>query len=560
MVDLPRNQPITVKNPGLTAEQAREILRKRHEAIESLVGFAKYVDIPGVPMDEAESTYQVVETEVAAHHELTYQALDDMVQGRLCYDPDTLERVDSAWVGKTCKRVMIMEPPGSAKSTCASVVFPTWVMGKWPQTEIILTGYGDVIAKRHGKRSRQLVKSSSYGAVFDTGLDPAMKAADDWTMTNASSYKAAGILSGITGFRCDGLIWDDLMKGRKEADSETIRNDTWNAYIDDARSRKKPSAWEVGIGTRWHEDDPMGRILPEGYNGENGFMQCRDGNIWFVICIPAQAERADDPLGREIGQYLWDEWFGEDYWQDKKLNARSWASLYQQRPAPDEGLYFKKEWFKRYDALPPDEELNKYISFDPAVTAAEESADADDTAIHVWGVDQYGRVHLIDEWVRQCTMDVWIAQLMALIQIHRPMEVISESGVIRRAAEPFIKRAMVNTGSFAKFEYVTRHADKSAMARSAQAMYSAGMIYHPNNSVGNEMEDELLRFPTAKSDHRVDSVANLCLRLEHIWESNAPKVEPPKSNILNGGEMKVSQFMPARFSKKRKDRWHQKKF
>ena len=474
------------------------MLLQRRRAKERLTDYARFIDIPGVPLPEVDvrddtewsedehgrlgleldqvvdTDFLAVETELADHHVLVLDACQDLVDNQLRYhydldgqvqpgpDPDT-----GAYL--VCRRVMLMFPPGSAKSTYASVVFPTWQMGREAGQEIILTGYGDVICKRHGKRARQICASNSYQAVFGFNVDPATRAADNWETLNNSSYKSAGILSGITGFRCDGLIWDDITKGRKEADSVTIRNDTWNAYIDDARSRKKPGAWEVGIGTRWHEDETMGRILPEGYAGESGYMDCRDGNVWYVMCVPAEAERTDDPLGREIGEMLWKEWFTVEFWADKRVNPRSWASLYQQRPSLEEGLYFKKEWFKTYTDLPSN--CDFYIAFDPAVTAEEEASNADDTAIQVWAVDQQARCYLVDEWVRKCTMDVWISQLMTWIAIYKPIECISESGVIRRASEPYIKKAMRDTKHYAIFEYVSRTADKSAMARSGRPFF-----------------------------------------------------------------------------------------
>jgi hypothetical protein len=286
-----------------------------------------------------------------------------------------------------CRRVMIMQPPGSAKSTYGSVVFPVWEMGRTKGTEMILTGWGDPICRKHGKRARKICESDLYRGIFSTGLDRDTRAAEDWGLENESTYKSSGINSGVAGFRCDGLVWDDLTKNRKEADSETIRNDTYNAYIDDARSRKKPDAWEVGIGTRWHEDEIMGRILPEGYAGESGYILCRDGNVWLVICLPAECERDDDPLGREKGEMIWSEWFGENYWAEKRVNARSWGSLYQQRPAPEEGIMFKKEDFKFYDVLPMGD---NWMCIDPAVS---EEDDADDTAILVFRVDEFARIH-----------------------------------------------------------------------------------------------------------------------------------------------------------------------
>jgi len=445
-----------------------------------------------------------------------------------------------------CRRVMIMMPPGSAKSTYASVVFPAWQMGRC-ETEIILTGWGDPICRRHGKRARTICASDLYRGVMSTWLDPNTRAAEDWALTNKSTYKSSGINSGVAGFRCDGLVWDDLTKNRKEADSRTIRDDTYNAYIDDARSRKKPDAWEVGIGTRWHEEEIMGRILPEGYAGESGYMRCRDGNVWLVICLAAECEREDDPLGRDVGEMIWPEWFGTDYWAEKRVNPRSWGSLYQQRPAPEEGIYFKKEWFKFYDELP---EGDNYIAFDPAVS---EEEDADDTCIAPFRVDEFARIYLIDDWTHRATMDVWIEQLMRMGQQYKPMEMISETGVIRRASEPFIKRAMLNMKAFFRFEWVHRHADKTAMARAAQGMCASGQFYLPNSPLGMRWRDEMLRFPAGKDDHRVDALANLCLRLEEIWAAAPPKVKEEKDGIIDAG-IPIKKLMPPRFPK-RKSRW-----
>jgi phage terminase large subunit-like protein len=453
-----------------------------------------------------------------------------------------------------CRRVMIMEPPGSAKSTYASVVFPTWQMGKRPDQEIILTGWGDPICRRHGKRARTICKSDIYRGIFSTGLDPNTRAAEDWSLVNGSSYKSSGINSGVAGFRCDGLIWDDLTKNRKEADSATIRNDVYNAYVDDARSRKKPEAWEVGIGTRWHEDEVMGRILPEGYAGESGYMLCRDGNVWLVICLAAQCERTDDPLGREVGEYIWTEWFKGDYWAEKKVNPRSWGSLYQQRPAPESGIFFKRDMFNRYETLP---EGDNWFGLDPAVTEEEESANPDTTALQVWRTDEFARLYLVDEWCRAVTMDVWIEVMMEWGKRYKPLMVCSESGVIRRAAEPFIRRAMRKTMTFLSFNWAHRHANKAAMARGAQAMAASGQVFVPYGEIGDRFIDECCSFPAGKSDNRVDAFVNLCLHLEGIWDAAPPKtVEEEKPEI---GVMTIKSLMPPRFPKK-KSRWQKQRY
>ena len=77
--------------------------------------------------------------------------------------------------------------------------------------------------------------------------------------------------------------------------------------MDDLLTRKKPNAFEIGVMTHWHEDNPAGRLLPEDYAGNSGWIKCRDGNDWYVVCLPAEAKRIDDPLGRKIGERIWPE-------------------------------------------------------------------------------------------------------------------------------------------------------------------------------------------------------------------------------------------------------------
>ena len=87
----------------------------------------------------------------------------------------------------------------------------------------------------------------------------------EWDLSNDSGLLAAGILGAVTSARADLLIIDDPVAGREEADSETMRRKTRQAYDDDLMTRLKPRASVIIIQTRWHEDDLAGGILPEKY-------------------------------------------------------------------------------------------------------------------------------------------------------------------------------------------------------------------------------------------------------------------------------------------------------
>ncbi|MEL6423794.1 MAG: terminase family protein [Pseudomonadota bacterium] len=271
-------------------------------------------------------------------------------------------------------------PPGSAKSTYTTVCFAPFEMGRKKRFNIICASYGSTLARKFGRKSRAIARSPEFADIFGCGLSSVSSAADEWSLTapSESEYMAGGILSGMTGNRADGLLIDDPMKGRAEADSETIRDKTWEAYKDDLSTRLKPNAWQVIIQTRWHEDDLSGRLLPENYDGRSGPVQGTDGHDWFVVNLPMIAEHDSDPIGRTQGELLWPQWFRQD--DVDKLRAdtarqRTWSALYQQRPTPDDGDYFKREWFRWYDDVPA--HLRTYGASDYAVTA-----DGGDYTVH----------------------------------------------------------------------------------------------------------------------------------------------------------------------------------
>src|SRR4029077_12726134 len=108
-----------------------------------------------------------------------------------------------------------------------------------------------------------------------------------------------------------------------------------------------------------------------------------------VISIAAIAEEGDC-LGRAVGEYLWDDPGGYNYGEFLRARQREtspmmWSALYQQRPAPEEGDYFKAEWIVECDdsEMPERERLVVYGASDYAVTA-----DGGDFTVHgVVGID-----------------------------------------------------------------------------------------------------------------------------------------------------------------------------
>ncbi|MDE2097472.1 MAG: terminase family protein [Patescibacteria group bacterium] len=348
---------------GLNASAAAAEYLRRQRARSSLAEYSLAIDIPGVPVHdfldleeplkydgagriigggrlkdatERETVhFKPIESRVALHHLLMMQAI------QRCMETPR-------------GRLIVMAPPGTAKSTYASVVGTSWALGRWPGTQIIMTSYASAIIAKQSRRVRQICRDPQYSSIWAERptLADDQRAIDDWSLTNESSMMCGGILAGITGNRADGFIIDDPLSNREQADSATIREKIYDEYTDTVLTRAKPKMWVIIIMTRWHQDDLVGSILPEQYEGESGIIACRDGQNWEVLCLQAECERDDDPLGRKRGDFIWPEWFPREHWsswRDNPRARRTWNALFQQRPAPQTGVHFSREMFKRYD-------------------------------------------------------------------------------------------------------------------------------------------------------------------------------------------------------------------
>lgn len=474
---------------------AFELLRRR-KARANLIDYARFIEVPGAPLTEAEDEekFRPVETVLAAHHEMILAATQRCIARRN-------------------GRTMLFLPPGSAKSTYATVVGPTHAMGANRGFKVINVSYGTELARKFGRRMRSIVRQQAFQLLFNTCLSSESSAADEWALENGSEFMGGGILSGITGNRADFIPIDDPIKGRQEADSEATRKSTIEAYQDDVLTRLKPGGSVMLTQTRWHQDDLAGSILPANYNGESGMIECRDGNTWEVICIPAECDRADDPLGRKIGEYIWPEWFPEDHWSPFKRIPRTWSALYQQRPAPEEGDYFKTDWLKPYDKAPDKKTLRIYGGSDYAVTK-----EGGDFTVHVVvGLDPEGRMYLLDLWRKQAAADEWIEAFCDLVRTWKPIGWAEETGQIRAGVGPFLDRRQRERNAFVAREQFPTRGDKAVRAQSIRGRMALEGLYVPIAAPWYPgLRSELLSFPAGKHDDQVDALGLVGQLLDHM--------------------------------------------
>ena len=193
------------------------------------------------------------------------------------------------------------------------------------------------------------------------------------------------------------------------------------------KSPRKPGGRIVIISTRWHEDDLCGRLLAE---------QDRGGDVWETLVLPAIAEE-NDPLGRRPGEFLWSDDPNYDYsgFLRQQLATQppmNWAAMYQQRPAPETGDFFRVEWLKPYDLPLNTRNLKTYAASDYAVTSK-----GGDYTIHIiCGIDAANKLYVLDLWRGQTTPDVWVDKMLDLAKQWSPISWAEEAGQIRASVGP----------------------------------------------------------------------------------------------------------------------------
>lgn len=416
--------------------------------------------------------------EPAAHHLVIIKALEDFIE-----DPE-------------CDVLLLHAPPGSAKSTYVSVLLPSWYLSRFPQNNILFATHSAEFAQRWGRKVRNdiIADASTLGIAMSNNN----AASDRWALESGGEYYAVGAGVGISGFRADLGLADDLFGSREDAWSDTVRAKRWDWYVDDFCARLKPKAKRILMNTRWHESDVAGRIIEQI---EAGTVRGK------IITIPAKAE-LNDPVGRKPGEYLWDEPNGYDYGsflraREKETSPMMWSALFQQQPAPEQGDYFKSEWLFEHKELPARETLKVYGASDYAVTA-----DGGDYTVHVViGMDNEGRPWLLDLWRDQADSARWIDALCDLILKWQPVEWGEETGQIKSALGPFIDKRCTERGARVYRRQFPTRGDKAVRAQGIRGLMAMrGLHVESGAPYWPALRSELLSFPSGKRDDQVDAL------------------------------------------------------
>lgn len=424
----------------------------------------------------------------SAHHKALARRLEDVSSGK-------------------CKRLMVFMPPRHGKSMLTSEYFPAWWLGMHPDKQIIAATYAQQLADDFGRKVRNLVISEAHQWAFHGfSLSDDSQAANRFHTSMKGAYFAVGAGGPITGRGADLLLIDDPIKGREDAESETMRQRLKDWYTSVARTRLMPGGAIVVIQTRWHEDDLAGWLLREHQH---------EG--WEVLNLPALAEPGDQ-VGRAEGDPLWPAAYplAELLTIKRAIGARDWAALYQQRPSAAEGSIFKREHWQYFR---PTETNPKAIIASLRVTriiqawdTAFKTKETNDYSVGVTiGITQ-SRYYVLDVWRDRCEFPDLKRALVAQAAKWAPHVVVIEDTA---AGQSLIQELRRDT----KLPLVPVKADRDKVSRAnaVTPIHEAGLVYLPEDEPWlSDFTDELAGFPTAPHDDQVDAFVHGMIRAREI--------------------------------------------
>lgn len=396
------------------------------------------------------------------------------------------------------RRLIVNVPPGTMKTLIFSVFWPAWMWATNPSLRFFLASY------QHGRsidaagKLHDIVTSDWYQEHFGVALSDDQDAKTRFN-TADGGWVIASSPNGVgQGEHPDFFIIDDPIN-EVQSRSAVERAAVVKWIRGTALTRGVVRGVRVVlIMQRLHADDPSGYLL-----GQGG---------WEHVCFPMRYEptrvKTESDAGHtadprdprnEAGQLLWPQLFPEQKIRQLEIDLGPYgtAGQLQQRPAPEGGGLFKREWFKFVDAAPV--QARRVRGWD---TAATEGGGDNTSSTKIAEADSL--FYIEDNTADQLSpagVDALMKQKAMSDGKACGQREEKEGGSAGKSVVD--ARAKMLVGYDYKFVQIS--GDKVTRAKPFRAQCEAGNVYIVVGSWNDAYISELCDFPTGKRDDRVDS-------------------------------------------------------
>ena len=422
------------------------------------------------------------------------------------------------------RRVCIVAPPGSSKTTAVSQWLPCYYLGAHPERSLLVVTASDAMARQHGLVvGGVLQESAAHARIFPA---PGARAAPSkgWsadglylggTPSKDPAYRAVGLGAHVLGSRCHVLVLDDCVT--QEQAQSALEMDRARRFIDQtllSRLHPPPAGGVViGVGTRWSERDVIAHLEGLGFEVLH-YPQLSAG---YHPDAPA-AER--DGEGRAP---LWPERYPLAWVQAEqaRLGSAQFQLLHMGDPLLIGGAVFREAgWFRdlppRYHELTaqgrPFADECVRVTYVDVAWSSKQTADwtcACTLAYHP--TDPARALYLVGLWRRRIDQGELAERLMEHLVAVRPHVVGVEQGAYQQPATAALLQRLTylsNNQLATYLKALPSVQDKVTRARPAAAKAEAGLLFVDRALPDFEVfERECLAFPLGAHDDTVDALS-----------------------------------------------------
>lgn len=244
------------------------------------------------------------------------------------------------------KRFLIINMPPRHGKSLTDQCLTAWLLGRDPTCRVMTASYNEDVASVFSKNVRNTIQTEKIGervVFFDMFPKTKVKYGDasakKWTIDGQSqiSYLATSPNGTATGFGCDYLICDDLIKSAEEAYNETALDNTYQWFVNTMLSRLEGQKKCIIVMTRWSSRDLAGRIME---------------------AFPDECEIIKYHVQNDKGEMLCEDILNEKDMNliKREMNVDIFEANYNQTPIDVKGRLYQE--FKEWEKLPSGKIIN----------------------------------------------------------------------------------------------------------------------------------------------------------------------------------------------------------